>query len=181
MLGIMLMLITVGAQASTIVLKDGREITGDIIQQDKTKVVVKDGDSTLTYYKEDIVSIDGEALIAEANDVAVDAEKEKLAQQYLAYFPMSQALSDWVESNVPLDKRQAVLSLLNNDKNMAALTKLRIQGVVQYFSSADLEAVIKFQSSAEGNQYFKDSIQYQKKIVAQKLSPLLRELAKTAK
>lgn len=186
MLGIMFMLATVGAQASTIILKDGRAITGDIIQQDKDKAVVKVNDVTLTYYKDDIVSIDGNPLagpspsdVSPSPSIESDPEKEKLAEQYLAYYPMSQVVSDWVKSNFSSDKQQIVLASLNNDQNISAWTHFRIQGVMQYFSSAELKAVIKFQSSAEGKQYFKDYIRYQKYIIS-KFYPKLHQEAQKA-
>ena len=176
MWGIMFALTTVAFSASTIVFKDGREITGDIIKQDKTLVVVQDVDASLTYFKDEISSIDGKPLIALDDKTKADPDKEKLVQQYLDTYPTQVVVSDWIETSIPQDEKQAVSVFLNSDQNITALTKLRTQGLMQYLSSADLKAAIKFFSSPEGKQYFEDLRQYQQYA----MHPVFRKMGQLA-
>ncbi len=180
MLGIMCMLVTMDAQASTIILKDGRTITGDIVQQDKIKVAVQDRGFSLTYYKDEISSIDGEPLTGGGKNTTADPEKGKLAEQYIADYPMRQMVSDWVKDRFLPKQQQIVLASLNNDLKMSALEQLRIQGVMQYFSSDELRAVIKFKSSEEGKEFFKHYVQYQSNILRKEIFDKLFQEAEDA-
>jgi hypothetical protein len=158
----MLMLVTVNAQASTINLKDGEIISGTIIQQDKTKVVVNVDGTPLTFYKDQIKSMKDEPLLEKNNGADLDADKLKLAEQFInVWRPTSIILSEWIKYKVPPDEQEIVSWGINNDQFIRALTKYRSQGIVKYFSSSDLKAALNFYSSPEGQQYLKDSRKYQ--------------------
>jgi hypothetical protein len=165
----MFMLGTVSGQAATIILKDGRTLTGDIISQDKTKVVVKSEGISLTYYKDEIVSIKDEPLVEKQDEPLVekdnnkgsDADKEKLAMQYLDLSkPTTELVDDWVKNHVAAEQQEVVLSYLNDDQRISALTRFRSQNVMKYLSSEDLKAAINFFSTPGGSQFLKDLRQF---------------------
>jgi hypothetical protein len=161
-LSIIFVLVTVNAGASIIILKDGQTITGTIIQQDKAKVVVNVGGDSLTYYKDEIVSMKDEPLIKKGDNTGPDADKRKLVEQYWNLIrPTSEVVSEWVRNAVTPDRQQTVLSFLNEEKNILALTKFRSQVLMKYLSSSELKAAINFYSSPEGRQYVKDIRRYQ--------------------
>ena len=174
MLGIIFMLIIVNVQASTIMLKDGRTITGEIIQQDKAKVVVKEGDVSLTYYKDEITSIVEKPLIVKDNDTGSEAEKEKLVEQFMNYNPMKQIVYDWVQNNIRPARRTIVLSA--EEKDIQELTGLRKKILMQDYSSVALKAAINFYSSAEGQEFLKNRSQALNDMVA-KFNTELRKIA----
>jgi len=178
MLVIVFILMTENVPASTIILKDGRTITGNIIQQDKTKVVVKEGEDSLTYYKDEIASIDKESLGVKDNGTTPEAEKEKLVEQVMIYDPMDEIISNWVKNTFKPNDREIILSYEN--ANILALTNVRKQIVTQYFSLADLKAALNFYSTAEGKQFLKDYREYHNHMVTD-LNPILRKIAEAAK
>lgn len=179
MAGIMLMLASVNVQASTITLKDGRTITGDIIQQDKTKVVVKEGDVSLTYYKDEIASIKEKSLNVKG-DAGIEAENEKLVEQFMDYTPTSEIVDDWVKNFIKPDQQQVVLSAENEVQNMQALIKVRKQILMRVFSLADLKATISFYSSPEGKEHLKDMRKMRNQMAAEFI-PIMRATAEKAK
>lgn len=151
-LGGVLLFSSVSVQASTIVLQDGRTITGDIVKQDKDEVIVNNGDSPVTYYKDEIVSIDGNPVAVKDIAAPADPEKEKLVEQFLELMPTDEFIQDWVELRFPLAKRQAVLEMLKRDQSYQAVTEIRTQGYMKYYSIDTLKAMIDFYSSPEGKE-----------------------------
>jgi hypothetical protein len=172
-LSMVFILITGGVLASTIVLKDGRTIVGNIVEQDKTKVVVKVDNVSLTYYKDGIASINEEA----GKDTAIDAEKEKLIEQFLNYSQTGEIVSDWVKAYTRPNARQVVLSA--EEKYIPQLTKMRKQILAQSLSTADLKAVLDFFSSAAGKEYLKDIRRY-RNFMAMEFFPTLGKISKWA-
>ncbi len=156
MLSLMFLLVTVNAQAAVIVLKDGRTVTGEIDQQDDTKVVLKVDKFFLTYYKDKIVSISADA----EDNSASRTYKEKLVQQYLSYDRTRDMVSNWVIIRYHPGQWPRVLAAINSDQYVLVLTKMRAQGLTEYLSSADLKAVDDFYASPAGKQFLADYKQY---------------------
>jgi len=169
--GVIVVAMASSSQAATIILKDGRKITGEITQQDKMKLIIKEGGSTLTYYKDEIVSIDGKSEDAgkinkpEApkDQVPADPEKEKLATSLLTFLPPSEnIMMDMVGHRIPADQKDQFIAFVKKDGGLQKLMDLRIQGHEKYFSSASLKAMIEFFSSPNGQAYIKEAQDYQK-------------------
>jgi hypothetical protein len=137
------MLITANAGADIIILKDGRSITGDILQKDRDKVIIKEAGITLTYYKDEI------KFIRETNR----EEKEKLVAEFMEYYPLGNTFSMWVKRK-SVDKQKFILSA--EEENIQKLLKIRKQIFMNDFSASTLRAAINFFSSVEGKQYVKD-------------------------
>jgi len=178
MSGILFTLVAVNAQASTIILKDGRTITGDIIQQDKTKVIVKEGEVSLTYYTDEIASIDKKSSAVKAIDTAPETEKEKLVEQFMSYSPTDEIIDHWVKNNFKPEYQQEILTA--EKENILTLTEVRKKILMQGFSLADLKAVLNFYSSAEGKQFSKDNIENRNRMAVEFFS-LTGQVAREAK
>lgn len=165
---VMVFFITLDAQASTIILKDGGKVTGDIVEQDTTHVVIIEGGSSLTYYYEDIVSIDGES----AKSII---EKGKLVEQLMQANPESDVLTAIVKTSVPADKQEMVSAALNNKKVSLEIMGLKEEGYMKYFSQEDLKAMVDYHASPAGvkrmqrmREYYLDVMpKIVKKVVAQ--------------
>ena len=146
-----------GAQASTIILKDGRTVKGAIIQQDKTKVVVESGGASLTYYKDEIKSIQEDAV---NQDTGEDAEKEDLLAQYQIVFPADAVILGKAEGTLPASLNDQFLLFLKKDSEYGKLVEMRKQALKKYLTSADLKVSIDFFSTPEGKTFFAHWVNY---------------------
>lgn len=146
---------TLGALASTIVLKDGRAITGDIVGQDKTKVIVNEGGISLTYYRDEIKSIKGGE-----NDTGTDIEKKRLVEQYLKLFPTEMTLTKGIKYSMPFSNKKRFLLYLKKNPSTEKITEMRRAGMMQYFTSAHLKPVVDFYTSPEWKAFHQDMEKY---------------------
>ncbi len=160
MIVVISLLLTMNIRASTITLKDGRDITGDIVEQDDAKVIIKADGTSLTYYKDEVASIDGKLLASPSPPIKSDPEKEKLVDQFLSIVPTEGEVTKWTQRIVPKDQMSSFLFSLKENSIIQKVTEMRRKGMMEYFSSADLKAIINFRSSPEGKAYFKDLEDY---------------------
>ncbi len=181
MIAIISLLSTVKAQASTIILKDGRNITGDIVEQNDTKAVIKVDDVPLTYYKDEIVSIDTEPLGGQSPSIGSDHDKEKLVDQFLSIVPTEGEIIKWTGEIVPKDQRSRFLLLLEENSIIQKVTEMRREKMLEYFSLADLKGMIHFRTSPEGKAYFEDLENYNNDTMPKLIKLVMPEAIKARK
>ena len=165
MLTMIFILFTVEAPASTIILKDGRNITGDILEQNNAKVVIKFNDVSVTFYQDEIVSIDGKPFVGKSPSkvgkrpsIKPDPEKEKLVDQFLKMPPTTEDMViAQTQGTITPEQKDRFLSFLKENSDIQKFTEIRRAGMMQYFSSASLKAIINFRTSPEGEAYFKEA------------------------
>jgi hypothetical protein len=148
------------AKASTIILKDGQTITGDIVKQDKNKVIVKAGEMTLTYFRDEIASVNDGALIVKDHESGSDEEMGKLIDQYNSLFPMENFAINWTKTIVPKEQTDYFLSYLRKNSGIERLNEFRKKEMMKYFSPAELKAAVVFFASPEGRKYHEDLTKY---------------------
>ncbi len=156
----LLCVMTTPLLAATIYLKDGRTVTGNIVQETKDAVRVEANGGIMTYFNDEIKSIDKTSAPAPAATVpAVDTTpveispaKRELILKFMDVFGTKQALAQNFEALM----QQAQLKTPTEANKIRE--RLKTEDIIEEllpiyarnFTDADLKAFIDFYGSAEG-------------------------------
>ncbi len=165
------------AQAETIALKNGSKITGKIISQDTKKVKIEVDGAPMTYYMDEIDSVDGAAateavapaatktaeevavetpVVAKPAAVAsgsstVDPTKKALILKFIDVFGTKAAMTENLKAmtdNLPEDNPD--YQKIKKGINVDEIIERLVPVYDKYFTQEDLNEYITFYASAKG-------------------------------
>jgi len=161
--------------AATIALKNGSQVTGNIISQDDKKVKIEIDGAPMTYYMDEIDNIDGQATTAAAPKAAVatrasapavvatppavaaaksgtvDATKKALILKFIDVFGTKAAMSENLKAmteSLPDDNPD--YQKIKNGINVDEIIDRLVPVYAKYFTEEDLKEYIEFYASAKG-------------------------------
>jgi hypothetical protein len=173
----MMMFLAAGvAFATTVNLKDGQSLQGDIIKQDHNSLQISVDGVTMTYYADEIKDIDGKpfapapvapseamapapvaqpeaaASIGTSPGYMIDPEKKELILKFMEVFGTRQALTNNFNAMLKQiaknkpDEAQTIRQRVKVDEIVERLLPIYDRN----FTSEDLKAFISFYGNAEG-------------------------------
>ncbi len=120
-----LCLLSTSVFASDIVLKNGQTVSGQIIENtDKEVRLISDVGTAVTYYKDEIASIDGQNIVAnavaQAKDIVAPSIPEAAAQPTPVEAPAANGYElPSANADLPLDSENAQQALTDNAQDVA--------------------------------------------------------------
>jgi uncharacterized protein len=160
-LPIVLLCLTSTVNAATIHLKNGKAVTGTILEQNDKNVKVSVDGTTMTYYADEVQDIDGVAL-AQAPKAqpltgviqpvaSVPGAKRDLILKFIEVFGTKDAMAKNLEAmmqSLPADDPQS--QKIKNNIKVDEIIEQLIPLYDKQFSEADLKGFIDFYSSPQG-------------------------------
>lgn len=179
-----IVMIPVGVHAEILFLKNGTAINAKILEQDKKKMKVEFNGQTVTYYMDEIQSVNGKPLTdpvtppAQSGAVSVPSNskvsnlmdhsqitsKRELIKKFIDVFGTRENMSQNFERmliSMPPKKSEEIRKILNVDEVIDNLVPL----YDKYFTQEELESYIAFYSSAQGQKFLKAIPQIMKESV----------------
>ncbi|MBI4309687.1 MAG: DUF2059 domain-containing protein [Candidatus Omnitrophica bacterium] len=161
---IVVMLLSGSAFAETIHLKNGRTVTGKILEKTDKNVKIESNGTAMTYYADEIQDIDGRAFAPTAVPVPpkpaqpvaslggeVKGNKKELILKFIDVFgtreAMTQNLAAMLKS-LPADNPEA--QKIKDNINVDEIIERLIPVYDKQFSEEDLKSFIAFYSSPQG-------------------------------
>lgn len=169
---LLILILPVRVQAEIILLKNGGAINGKILEQDKKKMKVEFNGQAVTYYLDEIQSVNGQPLTPEVpnpSQVSTTDEpasavsfvpipeimsKRVLIKKFIDIFGTRENMSQNFErmlASLPPAKSAEIRKILNVDEVIDNLVPL----YDKYFTQAELESYLAFYSSAGGQKFLK--------------------------
>ena len=146
----LLIIIASLAHAETIYLKDGRVVTGKIINRGAYDVTVKEGTMPRKYYNDQILRIDQDGAPAPAAGTAgISDEKNGLIVEFIGVSGIRQSMQasiDRIIAQAPAEK-QAELSAIFD---ISGIVQQLVPIYDKYYSSEELKEIIAFYRTPAG-------------------------------
>lgn len=182
---ILLSTVTINARAEVIILKDGRTVNGVILEKDDRKIKIEENGQTVTYYRDQIESVNGAPLAQEPKVLEPEAIKSDVVQPAQNSESVTKKSGAKIEPPNPsgLSKRALIRKFMevfgtreamtqNFDRLVGALPPnkaeevrkiLNVEEVIdnimplydKYFTQEDLEYYVAFYSSEQGKKFLK--------------------------
>ncbi len=164
--------VSVTAHAEIIILKDGKMMNAKIIEQDEEKLKIEEDGEVVTYYKDQIQSVNGKPLTPPAGDDKAKGNsqdtsvapmkgpkpsglsKRALIRKFIDVFGTRESMTqnfDRMVASLPPDKAQEVRKILNVDEVIDNIMPL----YDKYYTQEDLEYYIAFFGSERGQKFLK--------------------------
>lgn len=165
-------MVSMPAYAEIIILKDGKLINAKVIEQDEDKMKIEEDGEVVTYYKDQIQSVNGKPLTPPVEDDKAKAgqqgssaapmkgpnpsglSKRALIRKFIDVFGTRESMTqnfDRMVTALPPDKAIEVRKILNVDEVIDNIMPL----YDKYYTQEDLEFFIAFFGSERGQKFLK--------------------------
>lgn len=165
-------------EASTIVLKNGQTLTGNIVGQDDSKTFLRINGDTLTYYNDQISSLDGTPFFSEKPDDASFASKRELVEQILLKWPTENIVLSFIPDTLPENQRNNFLLFLKKNSYIKRFTEKRRNWLLAHFSLRDLKIMADLLSNQEGRDFLDHLQIYNRRALNRSMIPEIMKALK---
>jgi len=148
--------------ASTITLKNGQTVTGEITNETDKMINISVNNTVVTYYMDEIASIDGKDMLELTKEHKEDPEEIKLARQIVGLMPMDEIINlklmEGMPSQLSQEQKKNIISTVEDSLDVRSLDEARIRGMGEFFTVDELNAEVTLLSSPAGKSFLEKVI-----------------------